>query len=176
MDGYIMMARNSSSSTGICGINMMPSYPTKTSPNPPPSPDPSPTKCSLLTYCPAGSTCCCTWRLLGVCLSWSCCGLESAVCCKDTRYCCPQDYPVCDTNEKQCLKVLSIYTCINNYRQLSVLFHRGVLQITPTFVTLQNVIKQFSYFDGLMKILLVVPNIYMLKYMTLSSINLSNSS
>ncbi|KAJ3687131.1 hypothetical protein LUZ61_016295 [Rhynchospora tenuis] len=104
MNGYMYMARNGSSSKGVCGINMMASYPTKTSPNPPPSPGPGPTKCSILTYCPAGSTCCCTWRVLGLCLSWSCCGLESAVCCKDTRYCCPQDYPVCDTTRKQCLK------------------------------------------------------------------------
>ncbi|OAY78521.1 Oryzain alpha chain, partial [Ananas comosus] len=60
MDGYIHMLRNGNSSQGVCGINMLPSYPTKTSPNPPPTPGPGPTKCSLLTYCPAGSTCCCS--------------------------------------------------------------------------------------------------------------------
>lgn len=102
--GYVHMLRNSGNSEGVCGIYKLASYPTKTSPNPPPSPSPSPTKCSLTTYCPSGSTCCCTWRIFGLCLSWSCCGLESAVCCKDNRYCCPHDYPVCDINTKHCLK------------------------------------------------------------------------
>ncbi|XP_021839249.2 low-temperature-induced cysteine proteinase-like [Spinacia oleracea] len=35
MKGFVHMQRNSGVS-GICGINVMPSYPTKTSPNPPP--------------------------------------------------------------------------------------------------------------------------------------------
>jgi Granulin len=157
------MARNTNSSKGICGINMLPSYPTKTSPNPPPSPDPSPTKCSLLTYCPAGSTCCCSWRVLGFCLSWSCCGLESAVCCKDTKYCCPQDYPVCDTTRKQCLKALSIYTFTHNYLQCSVLTPRGLLQIKLTFVPFQNDIKKISYLTSFLKILLLCPNLILLK-------------
>uniref|UniRef100_A0A0D9WIE7 Granulins domain-containing protein n=1 Tax=Leersia perrieri TaxID=77586 RepID=A0A0D9WIE7_9ORYZ len=104
MKGYMHMRRNAGNSYGICGINQMPSFPTKTSPNPPPSPGPGPTKCSLLTYCPEGSTCCCSWRLLGFCLSWSCCELDSAVCCKDNRYCCPHDYPICDTASKRCFK------------------------------------------------------------------------
>ncbi|CAA6658925.1 unnamed protein product [Spirodela intermedia] len=105
IDGFMLMLRNSGDSRGVCGINMMPSFPTKNTPNPPPSPSPSPTKCSLLTYCPAGSTCCCSWTVFGVCLSWSCCELESAVCCEDHRSCCPHDYPVCDTKRGQCLKV-----------------------------------------------------------------------
>lgn len=104
MDGYMHMLRNSGNSQGVCGINMLASYPTKTSPNPPPSPGPGPTKCSLLTYCPAGSTCCCSWRVLGLCLSWSCCELENAVCCSDRRSCCPSDYPVCDTSQRRCYK------------------------------------------------------------------------
>ncbi|GJM89018.1 hypothetical protein PR202_ga05613 [Eleusine coracana subsp. coracana] len=104
MKGYMHMHRNTGNSNGICGINQMPSFPTKTSPNPPPSPGPGPTKCSALTYCPAGSTCCCSWRVLGFCLSWSCCELDNAICCKDNRYCCPHDYPICDTGRGQCLK------------------------------------------------------------------------
>lgn len=103
--GYVHMLRNSGNSEGVCGIYKLASYPTKTGPNPPPSPSPSPTKCSLTTYCPSGSTCCCTWRVFGFCLSWSCCELESAVCCKDNHYCCPHDYPVCDIKTKHCLKV-----------------------------------------------------------------------
>lgn len=105
MDGYMYMQRNSGKAEGICGINMLASYPTKTNPNPPPSPSPSPTKCSLLTSCAAGETCCCSWSLLGVCLSWKCCELESAVCCKDHHHCCPHDYPICDTKRNMCLKV-----------------------------------------------------------------------
>ncbi|RRT61103.1 hypothetical protein B296_00044480 [Ensete ventricosum] len=105
MNGYMHMLRNSGDSQGVCGINMLASFPAKTSPNPPPPPAPGPTKCSILTYCPAESTCCCSWRVLGLCLSWSCCDLENAVCCKDNQYCCPYDYPICDTSGKQCLKV-----------------------------------------------------------------------
>ncbi|WOK99396.1 hypothetical protein Cni_G08108 [Canna indica] len=104
MNGYIHMLRNSGDPYGVCGINMLASFPTKTSPNPPPSPTPGPTKCSLVSYCPAESTCCCSWRVFGLCLSWSCCDLDNAVCCKDNQYCCPSNYPVCDTNGKRCLK------------------------------------------------------------------------
>lgn len=111
MEGYMYMQRNTGDSSGVCGINMMASFPTKTNPNPPPSPGPGPTKCSLLTYCPEGSTCCCSWRILGLCLSWSCCGLDNAVCCKDNRYCCPNDYPICDTVHAQCLKVCILDIC-----------------------------------------------------------------
>uniref|UniRef100_A0A5B7BQD9 Putative low-temperature-induced cysteine proteinase n=1 Tax=Davidia involucrata TaxID=16924 RepID=A0A5B7BQD9_DAVIN len=104
MDGYIHMLRNSGNSQGVCGINMLASYPTKTSPNPPPPPSPGPIKCDLLTSCSEGETCCCGWRLLGICFSWKCCELDSAVCCKDHRHCCPHDYPICDTKRSQCLK------------------------------------------------------------------------
>lgn len=117
MNGYMHMLRNSNDSYGVCGINMLASFPTKTSPNPPPSPPPGPTKCSALTYCPAGSTCCCSWRVLGLCLSWSCCDLENAVCCKDDRYCCPSDYPICDTSGAQCLKVNPLFYCLSLERQ-----------------------------------------------------------
>ncbi|KAL5972927.1 hypothetical protein ACLOJK_039733 [Asimina triloba] len=105
MDGFIHMLRSGGNSEGVCGIYKLASYPVKTSPNPPaPPPSPTPTRCSLLTYCPAGSTCCCTSSIFGICFSWSCCGLDSAVCCKDRRYCCPHDYPNCDTTTKHCLK------------------------------------------------------------------------
>uniref|UniRef100_A0A804Q232 Uncharacterized protein n=1 Tax=Zea mays TaxID=4577 RepID=A0A804Q232_MAIZE len=117
MKGYMHMHRNTGDSKGVCGINMMASFPTKTSPNPPPSPGPGPTKCSLLTYCPEGSTCCCSWRVLGFCLSWSCCELDNAVCCKDNRYCCPHDYPVCDTGRGQCLKASGNFSAIEGIRR-----------------------------------------------------------
>lgn len=103
MDGYMHLLRNGGNSQGVCGINMLPSYPTKTSPNPP-SPRPSPTKCNLLTYCPSSTTCCCTRHFFGLCFSYGCCELKSAVCCKDSRYCCPHDYPVCDGGTKRCFK------------------------------------------------------------------------
>ncbi|XP_024030265.1 zingipain-2 isoform X1 [Morus notabilis] len=104
MDGYIHMQRNTGNSQGVCGINMLASYPTKTSPNPPPSPSPGPTRCSFFAQCGEGETCCCSWRFLGLCFSWKCCGLNSAVCCKDKIHCCPQDYPLCDTQRNVCLK------------------------------------------------------------------------
>lgn len=106
MNGYVYMIRNSGNSEGLCGINTLASYPTKTKPNPPPPPPPGPTKCDLFNYCPQGQTCCCASRFIGICLSWKCCGFESAVCCTDHSHCCPQDYPICDTKRKQCLKVL----------------------------------------------------------------------
>ncbi|XP_072952235.1 low-temperature-induced cysteine proteinase [Typha angustifolia] len=125
MDGYMHMLRNSGSSAGVCGINMLPSYPTKTSPNPPPSPGPGPTKCSVLTYCAEGYTCCCTWRVLGFCLSWSCCGLDNAVCCKDHRYCCPQDYPICDSDRKQCYRSKANSTNIEGIKRKDPFFKVG---------------------------------------------------
>ncbi|KAK7351725.1 hypothetical protein VNO77_11379 [Canavalia gladiata] len=107
MNGYIHMQRNSGNSRGICGINTLASYPTKTRPNPPVPPPPGPVKCNLFTYCPEGETCCCAKHFLGICFSWKCCGLNSAVCCKDKRHCCPQDYPICDTRKGQCLKAIA---------------------------------------------------------------------
>lgn len=105
MAGYIHMLRNGGNSEGVCGINMLASYPVKTSPNPPPPPSPSPTKCDIFTSCSQGETCCCTSRFLGICFSWKCCESDSAVCCKDHHHCCPHDYPICDTKRKQCLKL-----------------------------------------------------------------------
>ncbi|GER42486.1 cysteine protease family protein [Striga asiatica] len=104
MSGYMFMQRNTESAEGVCGINMLASYPIKKSPNPPPSPGPGPIKCNLFTYCSSGETCCCAWSFLGLCLNWKCCGVESAVCCKDHSHCCPSNYPVCDTMRNLCLK------------------------------------------------------------------------
>ncbi|XP_039032959.1 zingipain-2-like isoform X2 [Hibiscus syriacus] len=104
MNGYIHMIRNSGNSEGVCGINMLASYPIKTSPNPPPPSPPGPTKCGFFTYCSAGETCCCKHRLFGICFSWKCCELDSAVCCKDNRHCCPHDYPMCAAKNNQCFK------------------------------------------------------------------------
>lgn len=123
IDGYIHMARNTGNPVGVCGINMMASYPTKTSPNPPPTPPPGPNKCSLLTSCPSDETCCCGQRLLGFCLLWKCCELTSAVCCKDGKHCCPGDYPVCDTIRGQCLKVSFFYVfCSSFFHLLGMIF------------------------------------------------------
>ncbi|CAK7346300.1 unnamed protein product [Dovyalis caffra] len=104
MSGYMHMLRNGGNSQGVCGINMLASYPVKTSPNPPPPPPPGPTKCNLFTYCAAGETCCCARTFIGICISWKCCELDSAICCKDRLHCCPHDYPVCDTDRNMCFK------------------------------------------------------------------------
>lgn len=80
MNGYIHILRNSGNSQGICGINMLASYPIKTSPNPPPSPPPGPTRCDILTYCGKGETCCCAYKIFGICLSWNCCDSDCNQC------------------------------------------------------------------------------------------------
>ncbi|XP_076922208.1 low-temperature-induced cysteine proteinase-like [Bidens hawaiensis] len=104
MDGYMYMQWNIGDSNGLCGINMLASYPIKTSPNPPPSPTPKPVKCNLFTWCGEGETCCCATKVLGICLKWMCCELNASVCCKDQRHCCPSDYPICDSQRNLCLK------------------------------------------------------------------------
>lgn len=127
MNGYMQMQRNNGDANGICGINKLASYPTKTSPNPPPPPPPGPTRCNLFTYCTAGETCCCTRYFLGLCMSWKCCELNSAVCCKDDHHCCPHDYPICDTRRGACLKRAGNTTTVkafnnrhNNLRNLAL--------------------------------------------------------
>ncbi|KAG8389914.1 hypothetical protein BUALT_Bualt01G0028500 [Buddleja alternifolia] len=112
MDGYMHMLRNSGNGEGVCGINMLPSYPIKTSSNPPPSPTPGPIKCNIFTYCSSGETCCCARRLLGICINWRCCEAESAICCEDHRHCCPHDYPICDTERNVCLKRIGNSTLV----------------------------------------------------------------
>ncbi|KAL3845275.1 hypothetical protein ACJIZ3_002678 [Penstemon smallii] len=79
IDGYIHMLRNSGNAEGICGINMLASYPIKNSPKP----SPSPTRCSMFSYCSNGESCCCTKSFLGLCFNWKCCEAESISCCKD---------------------------------------------------------------------------------------------
>ncbi|XP_050204528.1 low-temperature-induced cysteine proteinase [Mercurialis annua] len=104
MNGFIYMLRNKGGSQGLCGINMLASFPVKTSPNPPPPAPPGPTKCDFFSRCGGGETCCCAHHIFGICFSWKCCELDSAVCCKDGLHCCPHDYPVCDTQRNACLK------------------------------------------------------------------------
>lgn len=115
LNGYIHMQRNSGDTKGICGVNMLASYPTKTSPNPPPSPPPGPTKCSSFSYCGSGETCCCARHFIGICLSWKCCESNSAVCCKDGKHCCPHDYPTCDTQRNACLKRVGNATAVKSF-------------------------------------------------------------
>ncbi|KAK3231696.1 hypothetical protein Dsin_003577 [Dipteronia sinensis] len=79
MGGYILLQRNTGDSQGLCGINMLASYPTKTSPNPPAPPPPGPVICDLLNYCSEGDTCCCTLSFLGICLAWQCCAYSSVL-------------------------------------------------------------------------------------------------
>ncbi|CAK9192136.1 unnamed protein product [Sphagnum jensenii] len=109
--GYIRMQRfGPANSDGICGINIEPSFPIKTGPNPPPSPPapPSPvrppTACDNSHTCPVATTCCCSFPLGKHCLAWGCCPLESATCCEDHYHCCPSDYPICNLRAGVCLK------------------------------------------------------------------------
>ncbi|PWA93918.1 xylem bark cysteine peptidase 3 [Artemisia annua] len=73
MDGYMYMARNISGSHGVCGINMLASYPIKTKPNRQPTPTPKPIKCNLFSWCNEGETCCCATKVLGIWFKWMCC-------------------------------------------------------------------------------------------------------
>lgn len=114
--GYIRMQRYGPSNTyGICGMNIEPSFPIKTGPNPPPAPPapPSPVKpptvCDNTFTCPLSSTCCCAFQLGRRCLAWGCCPLESATCCEDHYHCCPADYPICNLRAGMCLKVIFMF-------------------------------------------------------------------
>ena len=106
--GYLRMQRNVEAKSGLCGIAVEPSYPIKNGPNPPPSPPspPTPVKppsvCDSYYACPASDTCCCLFEFYGFCLSWGCCPLEGASCCKDHSSCCPHDYPVCNVRAGTC--------------------------------------------------------------------------
>ncbi|KAL2636295.1 hypothetical protein R1flu_007774 [Riccia fluitans] len=107
--GFIKLERNIDAKEGKCGIAMEASYPIKKGPNPSPAPPPPPpaprpdVKCDFKSSCPAGSTCCCGWSVFGFCVSWNCCGLDSAVCCSDHKHCCPENKPVCDLDNNRCL-------------------------------------------------------------------------
>eukprot|EP01025_Chloroclados_australasicus_P052650 TRINITY_DN6146_c0_g1_i1.p1 TRINITY_DN6146_c0_g1~~TRINITY_DN6146_c0_g1_i1.p1 ORF type:complete len:474 (+),score=43.42 TRINITY_DN6146_c0_g1_i1:155-1576(+) len=121
-NGYILMEKDISSSKGICGIAMMPSFPIKTKPNPippPPSPSPpgpnpgpgpapspptppGPNKCDIWYSCKPGQTCCCEYEAFDICLLWGCCPYANAVCCSDRVHCCPQHH-VCDLQNGGCI-------------------------------------------------------------------------
>lgn len=110
--GYLRMQRNVRAKSGLCGIAVEPSYPTKTGQNPPkpgpspPSPVTPPTSCDEYSECPASTTCCCVYELYGGgCYVWGCCPLEGATCCEDQSSCCPHDYPVCNIRAGTCLAV-----------------------------------------------------------------------
>lgn len=103
--GYIRMARNVTSRAGKCGIAMEASYPVKNGPNPSPTPTPEEEEaCDRYSSCPAGSTCCCNYRVRNLCLVWGCCPAEGATCCKDRATCCPKDHPVCNVKTHTCAK------------------------------------------------------------------------
>ncbi|KAG1652402.1 hypothetical protein FOA52_004582 [Chlamydomonas sp. UWO 241] len=120
--GYIKIMANFAEPTGLCGIAMVASYPTKNGPNPPdPGPEPGPTPgptpgpkpgppkpeppvtCDDSAECPAGTTCCCVTELFSMCMQWGCCPMPKATCCEDHQHCCPLDTPVCDTASGRCL-------------------------------------------------------------------------
>lgn len=65
MDGYMYIARNIADSHGVCGINMLASYPVKTRSNPRPTPTPKLINCNLFSWFNEGETCCCATKVLG---------------------------------------------------------------------------------------------------------------
>ncbi|GAB2301212.1 hypothetical protein Dimus_035246 [Dionaea muscipula] len=131
IEGYFYLLRNTDLEYGVCAVNAMASYPTKSSsspspspspavppppppppsppPPPPPPPSPSPSQCGDYSYCASTETCCCTLELFDFCLFYGCCEYTDAVCCTGTDYCCPSDYPICDVDEGLCLKSYGDY-------------------------------------------------------------------
>ncbi|XP_057537907.1 cysteine protease XCP1-like [Amaranthus tricolor] len=82
-----------------------PSPPPLSPPPPPPTPSPTPShKCGSLSYCLPGQTCCCLYEFLGFCLIQGCCDYSNAVCCPESDYCCPVEYPICEADTGLCLK------------------------------------------------------------------------
>lgn len=62
----------------------------------------------------------------------SCWQYENAVCCSDSAYCCPSDYPICDIEEGLCLRVIKHfnsceYVLKQPFSDLSYSFIRRVL-------------------------------------------------
>ncbi|KAJ6979264.1 low-temperature-induced cysteine proteinase-like [Populus alba x Populus x berolinensis] len=126
MEGYFYIKRNTDLPYGVCAINAEASYPTKESSSPsptsppsppsplspppppptpvPPPPCPQPSDCGDFAYCPSDETCCCILKIFDYCIVYGCCQYENAVCCTDSVYCCPGDYPICDVEEGLCLK------------------------------------------------------------------------
>ncbi|KAL9257253.1 Cysteine proteinase RD21A-like protein [Drosera capensis] len=135
IQGYFYLKRNTDLEYGVCAVNAMASYPTKTSsspspypspavpppppptppppppesPPPPPPPSPSPTQCGDFSYCSSTETCCCIFEVFDFCLIYGCCEYTDAVCCTGTDYCCPNDYPICDVDDGLCLKSSTDY-------------------------------------------------------------------
>ena len=127
--GYIRMARNVSARAGKCGIAMEASYPVKTGPNPGLSPaaPPPPVPCDRYCSCPAGSTCCCTYGVRGMCLAWGCCPAEGATCCKDRATCCPADHPVCNAKARTCARSRSSQDTVEALLRFPAKRQRGSL-------------------------------------------------
>uniref|UniRef100_A0A803MDZ8 Uncharacterized protein n=1 Tax=Chenopodium quinoa TaxID=63459 RepID=A0A803MDZ8_CHEQI len=83
-----------------------PPPPSHPPPHPSPPPPPSPSKCGDFSYCLPGQTCCCLYESFGFCLIQGCCDYTNAVCCPESDYCCPHEYPICDVYGGLCLKKL----------------------------------------------------------------------
>lgn len=132
--GYIRMQRNVEVRTGLCGIAVEPSYPTKTGANPPnpgpspPSPVTPPSVCDDYYECPESTTCCCVYEYSGYCFAWGCCPLEGATCCEDHYSCCPHEYPVCHIQSGTC----SIVSNLKSY----LWFLQGTFSILAYEMTL----------------------------------------
>lgn len=115
--GYIRMQRNVEAKSGLCGIAVEPSYPTKTGANPPnpgpspPSPVTPPSVCDDYYECPESTTCCCVYEYSNYCFAWGCCPLQGATCCEDHYSCCPHEYPVCNIYAGTC----SVVSILNPY-------------------------------------------------------------
>ncbi|KAJ7546186.1 hypothetical protein O6H91_08G029200 [Diphasiastrum complanatum] len=111
--GYIRMQRNAGQPGGLCSINTLPSYAVKRGIPGPSPPTPPPEMCDRFSRCPSSSTCCCRFQILRFCLSWGCCGMQSAVCCSDHVHCCPADHPICKQDAGLCLKDSKNLTGVN---------------------------------------------------------------
>lgn len=81
-----------------------PTPPPPLPPPPKPTPPSPPNQCADYSYCPADETCCCMFEFFGYCFYYGCCEYKDGVCCAGTKYCCPSDYPICDTLGGLCFK------------------------------------------------------------------------
>lgn len=112
--GYIKIKAQIQNPVGMCGIALVPSYPTISAPHPPrpPAGEP-PIKCpfwmpSLLMEleCPAGTQCCCKQYLMELCSWYACCPFVDGVCCPtDYDHCCPKENPQCDLSKGVCAAI-----------------------------------------------------------------------
>lgn len=74
---YMKLQCNVLNPEGLCGVNLLASYPIKKVSNPP---IPNPTRCDDSTECNDSDTaCCCAFEFLNFCLTWGCCTLQGAV-------------------------------------------------------------------------------------------------